>query len=168
MADVAVKPRAGLLSLMPLPLAEAALEAAPLVRLLSESRLFFQGEPPLVALCRRRLLRAEAAECFLDTGESVTVDADSGLLPFRDGVLLEPWIGDRPMLVFTSSRMRPADAAAWNLGFGGGFGAGELETSCLLLLSCIFSLLTSSDVNWIVVVLPPRNFSQPGASARST
>lgn len=46
------------------------------------------------------------------------------------------------------------------LGFGGGFG-GCWGLEPLLALN----LLSSSDVNWTVDDLPPRNFSQPGASA---
>lgn len=46
------------------------------------------------------------------------------------------------------------------LGLGGGFGG----VWCWCLDSrCCFSLVTSSEVNWMVEVLPPRNFSQPGA-----
>ena len=43
------------------------------------------------------------------------------------------------------------------LGLGGG-GNGGWFSFC-----CLFNFCTSSDVNWTVEVLPPKNFSHPGA-----
>ena len=57
-------------------------------------------------------------------------------------------------------------------GFGGGGGGVSLAEVGVArgglagdLCCCCWSriLLTSSDVNWMVDVLPPKNFSQPGA-----
>ena len=134
-------------------------------RLLSESRLFFQGDEWAEAETLRRwwgFLEA-AAE-----GEAMSC----GWL--REGELLEPWMGARPMLALwlllvTAALSVASSLSGLNLGFGGGLGGattGDDASWCCLL--CCFSLFTSSEVNWIVFEVPPRNFSQPGASARST
>lgn len=66
-------------------------------------------------------------------------------------------MGARPMVELVG-----LTAAGRTLGFGGGFGA------CFASSRWAFSFLTSSEVNRTVDDFPPKNFSQPGASEKST
>ncbi len=80
----------------------------------------------------------------------------------------------------TSSRSSRLVSSGWgiggrDLGLGGGLGGGCCcccsSCCCCCCLLILFSsrwclsLETSSEVNWMVDVCPPRNFSQPGAPA---
>ncbi len=82
----------------------------------------------------------------------------------------------------TSSRSSRLVSSGWgiggrDLGLGGGLGGGCCCCCCCSSCCCCCCLLilfssrwclsleTSSEVNWMVDVCPPRNFSQPGAPA---
>ena len=100
-------------------------------------------------------------------GSEVEDLGDNWGLCSKEGVLLE-W---RPMLfddLFVNSEIGTGGPSSKEdskrpeaevRGFGGGAGG---VWGCWFWC-CFFSFWTSSDVNCTVEVLPPRNFSQPGA-----
>ena len=87
----------------------------------------------------------------------------------KEGVLLEWTSPFKPPLLLLeggvggngSSKEDSKRPDADVLGFGGGSGGWGFWFCCCLC--CCLNFCTSSDVNWTVDVLPPRNFSHPGA-----
>ena len=125
------------------------------------SRLFFHRIP----------LELEPTEIFA-CGSEVVERGESWGCCSRDGVLLE-WIPrflgagikTSEELGTVSSKDDSNKPLAEVRGFGGG--TGGRFCCCLCCCCCLLSFWTSSEVNCMVEVLPPKNFSHPGAPVQN-